>query len=136
MSVEGGIGNDEPFIGYSADHFGIGFEDYVGRYSPTIVLEDTTPHRVSEEDFKKNTDWYIPAQEWANEDARHVFTSNTCAEYFINPAERIPKIDKTTIADGSGRKGVVTVTVSHNGKTQDIQISVYVETRECSKDQL
>jgi hypothetical protein len=134
-SVEGGIGNDEPFIGYSGPGFGVGYENYGARYEPTLVLVNTTPRRVSEAVFKDNTDYYIPEQEWAN-DTQYIEEPDigTCGEYFINPADEIDMIDKTLLKEND-RRGTVKVTVTHNGKEQKFDIPVKVETRYCSKDQ-
>ncbi|GHU84504.1 hypothetical protein FACS189473_2030 [Spirochaetia bacterium] len=143
---QGGRGTDAPFVHISGSSKFVYHHDFFNnttdvypnlgqgdatRYSfplPVRVLANITARRVSEAEFKANTDWYIPPQEWANDKDG----SGVCAEYFINPAERVPVTDKTIASVASVN---LSVTILRNGVRETYTIPVQVETRNCAYNQ-
>jgi hypothetical protein len=133
-TTQGGHGNDEPFItgSYSRDFVdGSNLGSTLGY--PVRVLTDITPRIVSEEEFKANTDWYIPPQEWYNADHSYTMESGVCAEFFINNTAEKFTADNTIVSSVFG--GSLKVTLLRNGTREIHYVPVQIETRNCAYNQ-
>jgi hypothetical protein len=126
-----GVSTDAIGIYYAHDTNG-----FVARGVGKMTVPYQTPRRVSIDQFKANTDWYVPAREVIRYD-RSAFDGQTHyyypGEYFINnTAELVPVID-TGLAT-SKTSGYIQVEILRSGLSEIFQIPVITETRNCTFD--
>ncbi|MCD1654442.1 Ig-like domain-containing protein [Treponema zuelzerae] len=104
-------------------------------WSPTFVRQErSTPLRMSESDYKANTDYYWPEHEqrysyksWGSWYDHH----GTWSAWDINEAAKVPSLDKSIISTVTA--GYINGTVVRPSGNQAFQIPIVVETRKCTK---